>query len=219
VQNWETDKCQHIHKIYCPVEAEDELIIELKGVLLAREQRINELELALAWRGTGPFLDSSGQRRRPIATQPRRCGRTPRPGCAAERNRSLLAAGTTAYTPTSGPISEAVLQFSEKLLAGSCGSSSLSRNGRCSNQPVAISPNFCEPLELSLTRGEATVRDFAIPPSGLRPGDQNSGIRARATKHSRYPAALASNSRSASLATTMRKPSTVKTVCDEQRLR
>jgi hypothetical protein len=146
------------------LKQKDELIIELKRALLAREHRINELELAPAGgvesRSSTPqgseaadrytaapaWADAAGQAARQSAIDP------------------LLAAGTTGVYTDLWTDTEAVLQFSETLLGRVVRLEFFApATAGAQTKPVAISPNFSEPLELSLTRGEATCRDFAIP--------------------------------------------------------
>jgi len=149
----------HSQDLIAQLKQKDELIIELKRVLLGREQRINELELALAGgeqsrsstlqgsEAAAPvWADTTGEAARQSAIDP------------------LLAAGTTGVYTDLWTDTEAVLQFSEKLLGKVLRIEFFApATAGAQTKPVAISPNFCEPLELSLTRGEAMFRDFAIP--------------------------------------------------------
>jgi hypothetical protein len=146
------------------LKQKDELIIELKRVLLGREQRINELELALAGgeqgRSSTPQGSEAADRYMAAPVWADTTGQAA-PQSAID---PLLAAGTTGvYTDLWTDI-EAVLQFSEKLLGKVLRVEFFApATAGAQTKPVAISPNFCEPLELSLTRGEAMFRDFAIP--------------------------------------------------------
>jgi hypothetical protein len=154
----------HSPDLIAQLKEKDELIIELKRVLLGREQRINQLELALAGGEQGRSSIPQGTEvvdgytAGPLSTD---FG-----GQAAEQSAidPLLAAGTTGVYTDLWTDVEAVLQFSETLLGRVVRLEFFApATAGAQTKPIAISPNFGEPLELSLTRGEAMFRDFAIP--------------------------------------------------------
>jgi len=155
---------EYSQDLIAQLKQKDELIIELKRALLAREQRINDLELALA--GGVPSRSSTPQGI--DATNGYTAGPVSADTGSQDARQStinpLLAAGTTGVYTDLWTDTEAVLQFSETLLGRVVRLEFFAPvTAGTQTKPVAISPNFCEPLELSLTRGEATSRDFAIP--------------------------------------------------------
>jgi hypothetical protein len=154
----------HSQDLIAQLKQKDELIIELKRVLLGREQRINELELALAGGEQGRSSTPQGSDTADGYTSAPVWANTAGEAARQSAIDPLLAAGTTGvYTDLWTDI-EAVLQFSEKLLGRVLRIEFFApASASAQTKPVAISPNFCEPFELSLTRGEATFRDFAIP--------------------------------------------------------
>jgi hypothetical protein len=154
----------HSQDLIAQLKQKDELIIELKGVLLAREHRINELELSLAGRVQSRFPTLQGTE----ATDDNTAGPLSTDFASQATPQSaidpLLAAGTTGVYTDLWTDTEAVLQFPEELLGKVLRLEFFApATAGAQTKPVTISPNFGEPLELSLTRGEATCRDFAIP--------------------------------------------------------
>jgi hypothetical protein len=125
----------HSQDLISQLKQKDELIIELKRVLLGREQRINELELALAGGEQGRSSTPQGSAAADGNTAAPVLANTAAQVAGQNAIDPLLAAGTTGVYTDLWTDVEAVLQFSEQLLGQSLADRVLCPgNGRCSNQ-------------------------------------------------------------------------------------
>jgi hypothetical protein len=155
---------EHSQDLISRLKQKDELIIELKRVLLGREQRINELELALAGGEQGRSSTPQGSDAADGYTAAPVLANTAAQVAGQSAIDPLLAAGTTGVYTDLWTDVEAVLQFSEQLLGRVLRIEFFApATAGAQTKPVAISPNFCAPLQLSLARGEAMFQEFAIP--------------------------------------------------------